>query len=713
LRLLKNKNVSVTLLILIAVSLTYCFLWLGMFSRVESTSFDHRVGFFRSDKIIHEDVVIVLIDEKSLQKMSPELGRWPWPRSAYRDLIDFFSLANSQFLAFDILFTEQQEAGDLSQDDQALIDATQRAGNVIHAMQVLRSTNNEEMKSLPTGFKFSLPNDSSYFFGQPYDNYLLPIEGLYKASRGLGFLGISPDEDGVYRRIRLFNQYQDNQILPSLSSAMVMPLIGDNQAIRYEDSKAKIGDFEIPLDGDGNFLINPYGQIITYSASDIFTTMKQIRAGESENLLLDPSDFDGKLVLLGASAIGLLDVKATSLASKEAGVFLHAYTAANLLEQDFLRILAPLAVLGLVILFCAITTISIIFVPKLALAALAPLISIFGYMGFAYSMFVYNTVLPIAIVNFSILLSLLLSYSFRTYQEKFSKLKVRKMLGQYVSPRVLTEVIDNQDDLHAEIGSEETLTILFSDIRGFTNISESLEANQVVELLNIYFSEMTDIIFEHDGTLDKFIGDAIMTFWGAPIKSSEHALDAVKCAIQMSKRLGLVNSKLTEKNYPPVSIGIGIHTGKVVLGNIGSDKKLDYTIIGDSVNLASRLEGLTKNYGCMLVISEDTYNQVQTSLSCILIDKVRVKGKQRPVNLYIPTESFKFENNISTPTDRLKIKMETAFDFYLKRNWDEAEKCYGEICDCKLTRQMQERCRQNRLNEPDGQWDGVYTFTTK
>ena len=272
------------------------------------------------------------------------------------------------------------------------------------------------------------------------------------------------------------------------------------------------------------------------------------------------------------------------------------------------------------------------------------------------------------------------------------------MLSQYVSPTVLSEVIDSKDDLHAEVGTTETLTILFSDIRSFTNLSETIEADKVVDLLNIYFTEMTEIIFEHNGTLDKFIGDAIMAFWGAPIKSSDHAIEALRSAIKMRENLHLVNQKLVERNYPEIDIGIGIHTGKVVLGNIGSERKLDYTVIGDSVNLTSRLEGLTKIYGCSIIISEATYLAVQPEI---------------PINLYTPEESFRLENGLPSASNHLKDQFDEAFSAYLRRDWQIAIEKYELIGSCALTKMFVERCIRFIDEKPAEDWDGVYTFTIK
>jgi adenylate cyclase len=215
------------------------------------------------------------------------------------------------------------------------------------------------------------------------------------------------------------------------------------------------------------------------------------------------------------------------------------------------------------------------------------------------------------------------------------KRKVRKMLGQYVSPHMLSSLVDNREDiLRAEVGAKENVTVLFSDIRGFTSISENEPPERIVSMLNQYFSLWSDAIFEYDGTIDKFVGDAVMALWGAPLRTEKHPEKALRAALEMRKRLPELNRRLNVEGFPEVKIGVGIHTGDAILGNIGSEKKLDYTVIGDTVNLSSRLEGLTKQYTCDILISEATYIRVSDLFRCEFVDSVKVKGKEQAVKVY-------------------------------------------------------------------------------
>lgn len=708
-----RKGLIALLLISSAVLVTWFLSELGFFSRMELASFDHRVSIFRADKPLHEDVVVLLIDETSLQEMSKEFGRWPWPRSAYADILQFFSLANAQALAFDILFTEREQSDQHNASDEALIQATREAGNAVHAMQLLHSEAASVRNRMPDDFINAHQIADISFVGQNYNDYLIPLEGLYRATRDVGYLEIEPDRDGVYRRIRLFNQYLDQHVFPALSSALVIPLISDGSNLHQDHHAAIIGDTRIPLDGEGQYLINPAGNLKTIPVHLVFKAMQQIRQNDVDNLVLDPADFKNKIILLGASAIGLLDVKATAMSNKEAGVFLHAYAISNILEQDFLQPAGSFITNTLLVIFSVLTVVPVLFMSRLLIATVIPVLMAFGYVFVAYASFSSNMLLTIMPPLFAIMFSLLLAYSYRTFSEKHNKQRVRAMLSQYVSPSVLTYVVDNFETLNAEIGSKENLSILFSDIRGFTQISETQEASKVVDMLNIYFSTMTDVIFDHKGTLDKFIGDAIMAFWGAPIKAEDYAQQAVLAAIDMRTKLPEVNQNLSAKGYPEIDIGIGIHTGNVILGNIGSAKKLDYTVIGDSVNLASRIEGITKQYDVPLLISEDTLVALADSLPCMIVDAVRLKGKKQPVKLFTPAELFKHENNLSIPVKEIIRLSSQAFSAYQQGKWDDALAIYQQLPQTTLFKILCDRCVAFNNNDSGKNWDGVYTHTSK
>jgi adenylate cyclase len=303
--------------------------------------------------------------------------------------------------------------------------------------------------------------------------------------------------------------------------------------------------------------------------------------------------------------------------------------------------------------------------------------------------------------------------SFRMIFEEGEKRKIRKSFAQYLSPGVIGLIErDPQKYIHPG-GETRDLTVMFSDIRGFTTISESLSADELVRLLNEYLGAMTDILFANLGTLDKYIGDAIMAFWGSPYPQTDHAFCACKCALEMSRALVKLNAKWQQEDRPPIAIGIGLNTGPVNVGNMGSDKRLAWTVMGDNVNLASRLEGITKQYQIQIVISEGTYREVADKFVCRELDKIKVKGKNQPVNIYelldVAAEKSKYES-LLTGFDR-------AMAAYRSQNWKDAAGQFGELLsvypDDGPTRVFLQRALEYLDNAPESDWDGVYVMKSK
>jgi len=327
-----------------------------------------------------------------------------------------------------------------------------------------------------------------------------------------------------------------------------------------------------------------------------------------------------------------------------------------------------------------------------------------------------NIVINIVSPSFAVLSAYVVSFTYISFTEGKEKRKIRNILGQYVSPSILTTVLEKDQDgyLKAEVGSREILTIFFSDIRDFTTISEKYSVEEVVEVLNAYLSRMVNIIFSNEGTLDKFIGDAIVAFWGAPVRIQDHHHKAVITGLQMKEALITYNQENTGKGLPELKIGIGIHTGEVILGNIGSEKKLDYTVIGDSVNLASRLENLTKTYKTSIIISQNTYDHVQKEILCRMVDYIKVKGRDKAIRIY---EAIGEAGSVAEETVTIAHLTERAFEQYLERRFSEAIDTYESILSMRpedfLSKMFIDRCRTYQQNKPPEDWDGCYVYEHK
>ncbi len=723
---LKSHRRAILALVLGVTATTLALGELGWLQRLEWQSYDWRMQQSRGHAEADPRIAVILIDDASLKALDPVVGRWPWPRSIYAELLDFLALGQPRAVLFDITFSERQGRDDQAlADDQALVQATADYPFVYHAARLLLDHPDEANSALlnrplPAEFaaRFSvnqrLLNISGSLPGfAPLDNnaYYLPFDGLWQASPGLGIVDVDADADGVYRRARLLHRYQGLHF-PALSTTALLDQ-SQPTTIQRRDGHVLFDQLAIPVDGEEKYAINFYRHFALYSFSGLLASLQQIRRGELDRLLVDPYEFEDKLVFIGASAAGLQDLKTTPLDGRLPGVLLHASIASNILQGDFLTPLGRLWQVALVAGLGLVCVLGIFALGNLLGQTLLPILLAAGTVYGALWAFGQGVVVELVPPLLAIVLAWFGSASTLLLTEGMEKRRFKRMMAQYLSPAVLNTVVArHQEFAQAEIGTQEEISILFSDIRGFTQLSENLPPQQVVEILNHYFSHMTEVIFRHQGTIDKFIGDAIMAFWGAPIKTEDHATQATLAALEMQQALQAVNLWLHGKGFAPLDIGVGIHTGPAVLGNIGSEHKLDYTIIGDSVNLASRIEGLTKHYQSRLLITESTRSRLPDTLPCRLLDLVRVKGKHRPIRIYQPLGVADDEEE----RHRLRAIEQTArhaFEAYLQRDWDEAIRAFERLPDDAASRLLLQRCRHYRQEDPGASWDGVCIMRSK
>ncbi|MCP4753840.1 MAG: adenylate/guanylate cyclase domain-containing protein, partial [Proteobacteria bacterium] len=631
---------------------------------------------------------------------------------------------------FDILYTEPQVArtpeGELGEDDFALANSTAESGIVIHAAQFLEDMEDEKNKSIlnrPLADIYIENNAIKNFHlkkgarTKSANNYYVPLPELYSTARSVGIVEFGADGDGVYRRSHLLRGYQGNYY-PVLSFAVIED-IWSPKSVVLEKNKLVVDSVTIPLQRDGSYLINMKKHFNTFSIGGIFASIQKMQTGEFDDLLVNPEDFQDKIVIVGASAAGIEDLKHTSMGSDVPGVLLHGSVISNILDQDFINKASEWVVFVFVFLICSIIAFVILRYQSVTVQGVVPAAATLIYIIVSYFLIDrYRLWIPLIAPIMAFATVFIGSFAYMSVTEGKERRKTRKMLSQYVSPAVLSEVMDKSDSaLTAEVGANEELTILFSDIRSFTSFSEAVEASQVVEQLNFYLEEMVEVVFEFKGTLDKFIGDAVMAFWGAPILTETHAKQGVLAALDMIHRLKNVNKHFEEKGYPLFKIGVGLHTGNVILGNIGSEKKLDYTVIGDGVNLASRMEGLTKEYGCQILISEMTFRQIGRDIPCRVVDSVRVKGKEQPIRIYSPLASPQ-----SSPEElelglQIAAKTDKAFQYYQNQDWEKSIQLYREILenlvDDKTCLNVIKRCEEFIKDPPPENWDGCYTMKTK
>ena len=571
------------------------------------------------------ETVIAAIDEKSINK----LGRWPWPRSVWGRVVDLLSEQGAKVIVFDVFFSEQETV----ESDDLFQQAIRRSRRVILPV-VFNFTVEGYQESGFTDRKLDFMTPSAYTVIKNSDEPFSPIRAklvlptLLRFSafaRSLAHINMLPDPDGTLRWEMLAIQYHDDFYAPiGLQAASRYRGLGRSDLALDYRGAVSFGEVTIPTDEFGRMLINYRGKDGTfprYSISDILDGKTPAGA------------FRDKIILIGATAVGIYDLRVTPFSPNMPGIEKHASVVDNILRGDFIE-RTEATVLLLIVLFAGILGVTL---PRLGARAGAGLfIGLFaGYALIVYYLFVaqglwFNMVYPSSALFFGYTSQT----AYRFFTEERRARDIRRMFSSYVSKRIVDELIRDPDKAKLG-GARMEITVLFSDIRGFTSFSERYEPEEVVAILNEYLSAMTDIIFEHDGTLDKFVGDAIMALWGAPVEQPDHAERAVRCANAMIARLKELQKKWSAEGRPVLDIGIGINTGEMVVGNMGAEgKKMDYTVIGDHVNLGARVESLTRQYNNHIIITEFTFNNVRDMVEVNPLGEVTIKGKERHVEIY-------------------------------------------------------------------------------
>ncbi len=630
--LLKKSRI----ILIFGIICTAAFLFLNIWSprfieeNVEGAFLDYRfkIRNLLNKPPVPKNIVIVEVDEKSLDRY----GRWPWNRSLQARLIDKIMSDKPAVLSVDIFYPEHES----KKADTALAKTLKKAKGRI----VLAAGFDLEKETNPNAPDYLLDNAITDIKDQSQLRNPIVVTKrkisipVLSANAILGHVYSPADLDGKLRWECLFVKYSDD-LYPSLSLITAARAIGkDISAITvYAGRGVALGDLYIPTDPSGRMRINYPGSERTFR----YVSAADVLGGE-----IDRAFFEDKIVYLGTSAISTYDFVVTPFSARMPGVEKNAAVTANILGKNFITD-TPVSVASLLILLTglALTLIFPRFKARTALGAAAVLMLLFvgtnqylfTYQG-RYLDFVYPFFNMFVITAFSG------SYKYLTEERRARELKL--MFSHYVSPKIVEQLIAHPE--FAKLGGyRREITVLFSDVRGFTTFSEKRQPEEVVTHLNEYLQEMTDIIFKWEGTLDKFVGDEIMAFWGAPLDQPNHAELAVKCALNMSDRLEELQAKWRAEGKEPLDNGIGINTGDVLVGNIGSaDKKMDYTIIGDHVNLGARVETLTRKYDSRILITEFTEAKIRHLIEkgeLYRVDKkemdtVKVKGKDIPVRIF-------------------------------------------------------------------------------
>jgi adenylate cyclase len=541
------------------------------------------------------------------------------------------------------------------------------------------------------------------------------IEALQKSAAAAGHLYPFLDFDGITRRVPMFMRYGDG-FYEALSLAMIRTYLGNAPAKISIQSLGgfsnvatipwiQVGDIRIPLDESISALV-PYrgtrGVFNYVSATDV------IRGTLPANELRD------KIVIVGTSAQGLLDLRATPVREDYPGVEVHANLISGFLDQTIMhhppeaRTIAVLTVLLLGIPFAVL-------LPRLsammATATMAALIVILV----AINVFMWSNqhyVLSIATPLLMLVLLYFLNMAYGFFSEARSRRLITGLFGTYV-PKELVEQMSKNPEEYSMRGESRQMTVLFSDVRDFTSISEGLTAEGLKDMMNAYLTQMTEVIQERRGTIDKYIGDAIMAFWGAPIANPDHVRDGLEAALDMQRRIRDLDEPFAKRGWPVLHIGVGLNCGEMNVGDMGSKFRRAYTVMGDAVNLASRLEGLTKEYGVAILVSENVVNAVPSYLYRE-IDKVQVKGRAEGVAIFEPIGRL---DQVEESRVELADQFNRMLENYRAQRWDEADRILSALTqiepDSKLYKLFRQRIFELRYNPPGPTWNGIWVFKTK
>lgn len=683
---------------------------LSIFELFELKTLDWRFRVLSSPRESSSDIVIVVVDQKSLDYYEKfESVPWPWPRGLYQTVIDFVNIGGARALVFDILFTERSGYG--YEDDEYFEDAVKNAGNVyvpIFMSQEERPVD-QDLEQYLLSERILEVEDESEIDWEAYRSITLPIYGLVKNAKGLGNVMMAPDADGIYRRVSLVAKYSQ-KFFPSLPLAAVKDILDVKRISIDEAQWLHLANVMVPLQEDGTMLVKYYGGARTYRWYSIASLIESwVRLEEESSPIINPEEFKDKIVLVGLTAHGLFDLKPTPFSSVYPGVEVHATVIDNILQGDFLTRVDAWVLFVFVLVMNILCGIVASYFIKLKVSI--PLVCVCIVIPFLLALISFKNNLwfdlttPEIGILFTFALTSIVSYSTEGRQRRF----IKNAFKHYLSPPVIDEILRNPDRLKLG-GERRDLTVFFSDVAGFTTLSEKLAPEELSELLCEYLSRMTEIVLSSQGTLDKYEGDAIMAFWGAPLLQPDHAHRACLAALECHSTLAKIREDFKKRGWPDLHARIGINTGEMVVGNMGSRERFDYTVLGDNVNLGSRLEGANKEFGTWIMISENTYRLVKNEMSVRELDMIRVKGKETPVRVY---ELLARKGDLSEETTKIVEYFRKGLSLYRERKWREAIEIFEKLTEDSPSKVFLNRCTQLLKSPPPEDWDGVWVMRTK
>ena len=672
-KILARGNATAFSVLLAVVSITsVLFLYYtqnSFLEAFEAKTYDLRFKDLRGPIQPNPDIAIIAFDDKSIA----ELGRYPWSRDRYAQLIDKLSAAKARVVLFDAFFPERENA----KNDRLFAAAVKRAGNV-----VLAAALHFDKEGRVTSITRSLPE-------------------IERGLAGVGLINMFPDDDGVVRRIPLLLE-KDGKQMPSLGLLGAILALGESGFVSG-DFDIELGERRIPVDGENKMWVNYVGGPGVYPRYSFTDVM---------NGRIPAEKLKGKILFVGATALGIYDMRVTPFDGNTPGVELHATVADNIISGRYIRQSGIEALIDMAFII-AMGVVAFILTIRLhqSRAIPATVVLLVGYLWFTTYMFNVGHWINMIYPTMSVIVAVLVGGGFRYLVLERSAREMRSMFSSYLSPKLVARL--EKDPEAARIGGDtKEVTVLFTDIKGFTSFSEAHPPQEVVSRLNQYLGAMVQVIEQHDGTIDKFIGDGIMAYWGAPLSQPDHARLAIDCIKAINERMKSLRAQWQAEGLEAFTIRGGIQSGEVVAGNVGlAGKKMEYTVIGDTVNQAARLEGTAKYYGVTYLAGEDTYQRTRETCRYRELDKIRVVGKQFPVTIYEPLEGLSLLDVAAAG------QFGVALALYRTRDWGKARDAFQKVLDVapddKPSKIYMERCEYFAQNPPAADWDGVFNRAEK
>jgi adenylate cyclase len=673
---------------------------------LELKTIDWRFHWRGSLPVSDSPIVLVTIDDQSWESL-PE--RWPWPRYYYAHVIDNLNRAGAKVIGLDVILDKPDVQN--PESDRKLAQALKKCGRTVLAGKV---------------------EDTGQY--RSYPMLVKPISVLLNADSSWGITAIQSDPDGIYRQYFVVQKYEE-RLFPSFGLQVLKKYfdIPDDQSIKITEKHIEIGNLSIPLSSEGLMRINftgPVGTFPRYSFDTViddstFTLKEEYDLDYFSSSLLPDEVFKDKIVLIGSTVSELhdnfpapffefQDRQGNYRKAEMPGVEIHANAIWTILKQKFFSEMPYgysliLVFLLIVIIFVFVLRLSTIWAVLLSLGIL--LVYNFGqFLIFAQ----YRYIMPMVTPTLGIALGFVGSTLYEYVATQREKKMIIGAFERFVPQKVVKELLDHPEKLTLG-GEERYLSVLFMDLADFTSVSEKLKPTNLVNLINLYLTEMTDVVFRYDGIIDKYEGDALMAEFGAPVFFEDHAVKACYAAIEMQEKLKKLNLSKYKDVVTELSCRIGINSGHMIVGNMGSKNVFDYTVMGDSVNLAARLEGANKRYGTHIMISEETYKIVKDYIISRPLDLIRVKGRQKPVRVLevIGRRDQQISDNLRT---MLPVFI-NGIRYYHLRDWKKSEDCF-KFCLQVLpqdgpSREYLRRVQEFSISPPPEDWDGVYTMKSK